>query len=131
MLKKSILLGSIILSLIVLACSSKLSEEQYYEKAKEAYTKHQISQALDYYKKILQYYPDGKRAPESLFMLGFINNNDLHKYDEARKYYQEFIQKYPKHELADDAQYELKTMGKDLDQLPFLKDIKDDSTASQ
>ena len=122
MFKKSALLSLIIISLLAMACSKKLSEEQYYEKAKEAYSKHQINQALDYYKKLLAEYPDGHRAPESLFMLGFINANDLKKYDEARKYYTEFIKKYPKHELADDAQYELKTMGKDLNQLPFLKD---------
>ncbi len=122
MFKKSALLSLIIISLLAMACSKKLSEEQYYEKAKEAYSKHQINQALDYYKKLLAEYPDGRRAPESLFMLGFINANDLKKYDEARKYYTEFIKKYPKHELADDAQYELKTMGKDLNQLPFLKD---------
>ncbi len=122
MFRKSAVLSVIIISLLAMACSKKLSEEQYYEKAKEAYSKHQINKALDFYKKLLAYYPNGHRAPESLFMLGFINANDLKKYDEARKYYTEFIQKYPKHELADDAQYELKTMGKDLSQLPFLKD---------
>ena len=125
MIKKSALLGLlglIVISLLALACSKKLSEEQYYEKAKEAYSKHQINQALDFYKKIIAEYPDGKRAPESLFMLGFIYANDLKKYDQAKKYYTEFIQKYPKHELADDAQYELKNLGKDLNQLPFLKD---------
>lgn len=131
MFKKSILLGLVIVSLMAMGCSSKLSEEQYYEKAKEAYTKQQINKALDYYQKILKYYPNGKRAPEALFMLGFINNNNLKKYDEAKKYYQEFIKKYPKHELADDAEYELKTMGKDLNQLPFLKDLKKDSTAKE
>lgn len=122
MFKKSALLSLIVISLLAMACSKKLSEEQYYEKAKEAYSKHQINQALDYYKKLLAEYPDGHRAPESLFMLGFINANDLKKYDEAKKYYTEFIKKYPKHDLADDAQYELKTMGKNLNQLPFLKD---------
>ncbi|RLD14340.1 hypothetical protein DRI50_05565 [candidate division KSB1 bacterium] len=122
MFKKSVVLSLVILSILAMACSKKLSEEQYYEKAKEAYSKHQINKALDYYKKLIAEYPQGKRAPESLFMLGFINANDLKNYDEAKKYYTEFINKYPKHELADDAQYELQNLGKDLNQLPFLKD---------
>lgn len=128
---KVVLLATLIFSLLVMACSSKLTEEQYYEKAKEAYSKEQYNQAIDYFKKILEYYPDGKRAAESLFMLGFINANDLKKYDEAKKYYQEFVDKYPNHELADDAQYEIKTMGKDLDELPFLNQLGADSTSKK
>ncbi|NOX88576.1 MAG: tetratricopeptide repeat protein [Calditrichaeota bacterium] len=129
MFRKSAVLILTLITLLALSCSSKLSEEEYYEKAKEAYSKENYSQAMDYFKKIIEYYPEGKRAAESLFMLGFINANDLKKYDEARKYYQQFIDKYPDHELADDAEYEIKTMGKDLNQLPFLKDLKADSTS--
>ncbi len=129
MFRKSAVLILTLITLLALSCSSKLSEEEYYEKAKEAYSKENYSQAMDYFKKIIEYYPEGKRAAESLFMLGFINANDLKKYDEAKKYYQEFIDKYPDHELADDAEYEIKTMGKDLNQLPFLKDLKADSAS--
>ncbi len=125
-----IFLSVFVLSLLALSCSSKLSEEEYYEKAKEAYSKEQYNKAMDYFKKILEYYPQGKRAAESLFMLGFINANDLKNYDEAKKYYQQFVDKYPDHELADDAQYEIKTMGKDLDELPFLQDLGADSASA-
>ncbi len=114
-------------SLLFLACSGKLSEEEYYQKAKDAYGKQNFSQAIDNFKKITQYYPKGKHAAESLFMLGFINANDLKKYDEAKKYYSEFIEKYPKHELADDAKYEIENLGKDINELPFFKQIASDS----
>ncbi len=129
MKSKMLVFTGLVFSFLLLACSAKLSEEEYYNKAKEAYSKENYQQAVDYFKKILQYYPDGKRAPESLFMLGFINANDLKKYDQAKKYYQQFIDKYPNHELADDAQYEIKTMGKDLDELPFLHQTGADSAS--
>jgi len=85
--------------------------------------------AIENFKNIVHYYPQGKRAAESLFMMGFINANDLKKYDDAKKYYTEFIQKYPKHELAPSARYELDNLGKDINELPFLKQISRDSTA--
>ncbi len=120
---------SLMISLLVaiFACSSKLPEEKYYEKAKDAYTKNNFNQAVQNFKDIVTYYPEGKRAPEALFMLGFINANDLKKYDEAKKYYTEFIKKYPKHELADDAQYEIQNLGKDVNDLPIFKHTDKDS----
>ncbi len=131
MLRKGVVLITVIIAIFLAGCSSKLSEDEYYEKAKDAYSKEQFQKALNYFKDIVKYYPEGKRAPEALFMLGFINANDLKKYDEAKKYYQQFIDKYPNHELADDAEYEIKTMGKDLDELPFLKDLQSDSAAAK
>ncbi len=116
--------------LVIFACSTKLSEEAYYKKAKDAYGKQNFEMAITNFKHIVEYYPQGKRAAESLFMIGFINANDLKKYDEAKKYYSEFINKYPKHELAPSAKYELANLGKDINELPFLKQIARDSTAN-
>ncbi len=114
-------------SLLYLSCSAKLSEDEYYQKAKQEYGKNNYQQAIENFKKITEYYPDGKRAPESLFMLGFIYANDLKKYDLAKQYYTEFIKKYPENELVDDAQYEIENLGKDPNELPIFKQIAGDS----
>lgn len=121
--------GLVILSLIfiIFACSSKLSEEEYYNAAKDAYAKENYTQAVENFKNLVNHYPEGKRSAETLFMLGFINANDIKNLPEAEKYYKEFIAKYPQHELADDAQYELNTLGKDINDLPFFKTADKDS----
>ncbi len=121
-----ILIG--MLALITLfACSKTLTEEEYYEAAKEAYTKENFEPAIANFKNIIQHYPQGKRAAEASFMLGFINANDVKNLDEAKKYYEAFIAKYPDHELADDAQYELQNLGKDINDLPIFKQLNADT----
>ena len=113
--------------LILFACSKTLTEEEYYEAAKEAYTKEKFEPAVANFKNIIQHYPQGKRAAEASFMLGFINANDIKNLDEAKKYYEAFIAKFPDHELADDAQYELQTLGKDINDLPIFKQLNADT----
>lgn len=118
---------SFVLMLMVFSCSKTLSEEEYYNAAKDAYTKENFKLAIDNFNNIVTHYPQGKRAAEASFMLGFINANDVKDYDAAKKYYEDFIKKYPKHELADDAQYELETLGKDINDLPIFKKLSGDS----
>ena len=115
------------IALVFSACSKKLTEEEYYNAAKNAYTEENYAEALVQFKNLIKNYPDGKRAAEASFMLGFINANDLKDYDAAKKYYEAFIEKYPDNELKDDAEYELKTLGKDINELPIFKDIAGDS----
>jgi len=102
---------------MISACGTKLTEAEYYTAAKEAYTNAKFDEALKNFTKLVDYYPDGKHAAEACFMLGFINANDLKNYDEARKHYNAFIEKFPDNDLTDDAQFELKTMGKDINEL--------------
>ena len=118
---------SFVLMLMVFSCSKTLSEEEYYNAAKDAYTKENFKLAIDNFNNIVTHYPQGTRAAEASFMLGFINANDVKDYDAAKKYYEDFIKKYPKHELADDAQYELETLGKDINDLPIFKKLSGDS----
>ena len=121
-------LSALMLIIIIGACSTKLSEEDYYSKAQENYANQKFELAIENFKGIAENYTDGKRHAESLFMLGFINANDLQDFEEAKKYYSIFVEKYPQHELADDAQYELDNLGKDINDLPIFQDAASDST---
>lgn len=125
-LLQTVLIG-IIMTLALFSCSKTLNEQEYYTAARDAYTKENFELAIQNFKAITEHYPQGERAAEAAFMLGFINANDLKKLDEAKKYYTEFIEKYPDHELADDAQYELETLGKDINELPIFKQLNSDS----
>lgn len=110
------------------SCSSTKSEEEYYQAATDAYAKEDFSGAAENFKKLIEKYPTGKKYSESLFMLGFINANNLENFTEAEKYYSEFIKKFPEHDLADDAQYELDMLGKDINNLPMFQNIGADTT---
>ncbi|KAA3617824.1 MAG: outer membrane protein assembly factor BamD [Calditrichaeota bacterium] len=121
------LLSLTALALIIFACSSKLTEQEYYNKAKEAYSAQKFDIAVNNFKAIAENYQQGKHHSESLFMLGFIYANDLKNLDEAKKYYTEFVTKYPKHDLADDAKYEIETLGKDINELPIFQNATADS----
>lgn len=69
--------------------------------------------ALNNYKIVVTQYPDMKQAELSLFLVGFIYNNDLHMYDSSKYYYQAFMAKYPNSDLASSVKVELRMLGKD------------------
>lgn len=57
------------------------------------------------YRQVVESYPDADVAPQAQFMVGFINSEELKKYDEAEKAFRELLVKYPKSELAASAQW--------------------------
>ena len=117
----------ILTGLFILSCSSKLSEAEYYSLATDAFNKQEFQKSIENFKNIVEYYPEGQRASEALFMLGYINANNTKDLKQAEKYYKLFIEKYPDDELTDDAEYELKHLGKDINELPIFQDIQSDS----
>jgi outer membrane protein assembly factor BamD (BamD/ComL family) len=111
-----------VLWMLSTGCSKKVGEKEYFDLAYQYMGKEKWSDAEKYFQKILDEYPNGVYSSKALFMVGFINANYLKNYDKAKKYYTEFLKKYPNHDLADDARYELENLGKNIDDLPFLKD---------
>jgi len=120
----SIFLVTLIVLSLIISCSETKSEDEYFQLANEQYGKEAYADAIENFKIILEKYPDGKTTPKATFMIGFINANSLENLEEAKKYYTLFIEKYPDHDLADDAQYELNTLGQDINNLPIFKDLE-------
>jgi len=60
---------------------------------------------IDGYRKVVSEYPDSDIAPQAQFMVGFINSEELKKYDDAEKAFRELLARYPKSELATSAQW--------------------------
>lgn len=126
----SIFLITIIAISLLISCSETKTEEVYFKLANEQYGQEAYADAIENFKIILEKYPEGKTTAKATFMLGFVNANSLENLEEAKKYYTLFVEKYPDHELADDAQYELNTLGQDINDLPFFKDIESGEQAS-
>lgn len=78
----------------------------------------EIQRSLKNYKKAISNYetiqanfPDYDKTPHSVFLLGFIYENDLKDNEKAKAMYEQFLEKYPEHELADDVQFSLDNLG--------------------
>ena len=73
--------------------------------------------AIGYYDRVINDYPDFRKAPESLFLKGYIFENYLGDLENARKIYTEFIERYPDNEFADDAEVSIQNLGKTPEEL--------------
>ncbi len=77
--------------------------------------------AIDAHKRLIKKYPNSKFSAQSLFMIGYHYANSISDTVEARKYYEKFLEQYPEHELAMSVQWELNYLGKDINEIDFLK----------
>jgi len=74
-------------------------------------------ESLDLYNRIIYQYPDYKKAPECLFLVGYIYENYFQQFGKAKEIYESFLAKYPTHDFADDAAISIKNMGKSPEEL--------------
>ena len=74
-------------------------------------------ESLDLYNRIIYQYPDFEKAPECLFLVAYIYENNLQHYGKAKEVYELFLQKYPQHDFADDAAISIQNIGKSPEEL--------------
>lgn len=78
----------------------------------------QAGKALELYSRIAEGLPDHKKAPTALFMVGFVQENDLGDLEKAKATYEAFLAKYPNDpDFADDAHNALTHLGKPPEEL--------------
>lgn len=69
--------------------------------------------ALAFYNNVAEKTPNHAKAPQALFMTGFVYENYLKDNDKAKAAYESFLKRYPNDpDFADDAQNCLKLLGK-------------------
>ena len=73
----------IVIVTLFLACGKKMTEEELYKIAQEQYGSEQYDEALKSFQKLTREFPGGKKHAEAMFMLGFINANDLKQQEEC------------------------------------------------
>ncbi len=74
--------------------------------------KNQPREALDNYKLFHEQYSQMQPAALSLFLTGYIYNNNLQMFDSAKYYYEKFLLQFPNHDLIPTVKYELESLGK-------------------
>lgn len=76
-----------------------------------------LKKGIEAYRRVVNNYPKSKEAPVSLFMIGFMQSNELHNLDSARFYFHKFLQEFPDHEMASSARSEMENAGKSPEQI--------------
>lgn len=73
--------------------------------------------AISIFDRILRDYPEFEKAPQCLFLKGYIYENEIGDLNTAKKIYEDFLQKYPDDDFADDAEVSIKNLGKSPEEL--------------
>lgn len=95
-----------------------------------AKTVQQPQKAIELYQKVVDKYPQHKKAPTALFMIGFVQENDLNQLEQAKATYESFLVKYPNDpDFTDDAQNALKLLGKSPEEI--IKEFEQNAGQAQ
>jgi len=73
--------------------------------------------AIELFKRAADEFTGTETGAQCQFMVGFIYANNEVDTAKARIAYQDFVNTYPDHDLADDVQWELKNLGKDINEI--------------
>ncbi len=98
----------LLISLAFAGCSKK-SDEYYLQQAKSAAEKNNIEQAVSAYQNLVKEYPESSKAPEALFQLATLYQNnmvkqenltDMQSSEKAVGIFRSIYDKYPQSNLA-------------------------------
>lgn len=93
--------------------------------------KNQPREALDNYKIFYSEHHTMQPSALSLFLIGYIYNNNLQMRDSAKYYFEIFLQTFPHHDLIPSVKFELESMGKDPDRALMEQQQRLNSTAKK
>ncbi len=94
-----------------------------YKAAEVARSLRTMPKAMALYDWILDKYPNHDKGPTTLFIKGFLLEQEFGQEDEAKLVYEKFLEMYPEHEMASSAKFLLSNMGKSDEEI--LKDIEE------
>lgn len=101
----------------------------YFQAANISQRLSNFPEAISYYQKVVDAYPDFKNYVESYFLIGVIYDNDLKDKNNARRIYNEVAEKFPEHDFGKNAKILLESKIMDLSEeelIDFLKEKNKD-----
>ncbi len=112
--------------LVDLYPNSELSPEALYRSGLiEANILQNVKKATFQFQRVVDEYGDSTYAPQAQFMIGFVFANSMPDTAKAREAYKTFLENYPDHELVPSVEWELKYLGKDINDIPELMSSSD------
>ncbi|KPJ52489.1 hypothetical protein AMJ39_07740 [candidate division TA06 bacterium DG_24] len=85
--------------------------DDLFKLAEEAQAQEKPEEAINYYREVMNRFPDHREAYKAQFMIGFVYSEMLTDYDKAKVAFQVVIDRYPECDLADDARWMIDNMG--------------------
>ena len=79
---------------------------------------------IQYYRDLVNMYPDHANAPEALFMIGFTYAEDLMLYNEARQTFDELEKKYPGSTMSESAKWMTENMEKEHPKMESMETMQ-------
>jgi TolA-binding protein len=70
-----------------------------------------LEKAITFYQQVHDKFPQAKEAPKALFLIAFVQANELKQFDAAKANYQKFIDTYPNDPLLQSAKDEVNNVG--------------------
>ncbi len=93
--------------------------------------KQAFPQAISTLEQVIKEYENDPIAAQSQFMIGFIQANMASDTANARVSYNRFLEKYPDHELAESVRWELKYLGRDINEIKELQFLGEEPGKTQ
>lgn len=98
------------------------SPEQLWEMAQEEETPHA---RIQYYRNIVNQYPDHQYAPQALFMIGFVYAEELQDLVQARRTFDELIKNYPDADVVESAQWMISNLNTKHPKFESIEDMQE------
>lgn len=93
------------------------------KQVEETERKANLQKAVELYVRVQYDFPNSEKAPQALFMAGFVSSEMLKDYDAAAVHYKRFMKIYPDNELAVSVQEEINNLGKTPEEILSSKGI--------
>lgn len=97
------------------------SPEQLWEMAQEEETPYA---RVQYYRNIVNHYPDHQYAPQALFMIGFVYAEEIQDLAQARRTFEELIKKYPDADVVESAKWMLENLNTPHPRFESIEDMQ-------
>ena len=94
-----------------------LSADFLFKAADVSMNLKQSEKAIELFKKVVEFYPDYKKASFALFLQAFVYETQLHDLAQAKTIYNQVVEQYPNTKIADDAKASVANLGKSDEEL--------------
>lgn len=89
------------------------------------------NQAISFFEKVYREHKDYEKAGDALFLIAFVQENQLKNLGSAEENYNKFIKEYPEHDLVSTAEFSIANLGKTPEDLIKEFERKADSSQAQ
>lgn len=104
--------------------NAEMTPEYLYRAAEMARTLKTYPKALSIFDWIEEKYPNFEKTPTTVFLKGFMLENELNNKEAAREVYNRFLTNYPKSDLVDDVKFLLDNIDKTDEEIMQMIDKK-------